>query len=89
MDQQDGRPLPSREDDGTSSAAQSRHTGMLLGSTLAGTLATLTLLAAPLVSDALPTLAVSCLAGVLLLASAGFAAALLLVQARTGGTRRR
>jgi regulator of protease activity HflC (stomatin/prohibitin superfamily) len=89
MDQQDDRPLPSREDDGTSSAAQSRHTGMLLGSTLAGTLVALTLLAAPLISDELPELAASCLAGILLLASAGFAAALLLVQARTGETRRR
>ena len=90
MDQQDDRPLiPSREGDGTSSTAQSRHAGMLLGSTLAGTLAALTLLAAPLVSDAVPALAASCLAGVLLLASAGFAAALLLVQARTGETRQR
>ena len=68
---------------------QSRHTGMLLGSTLAGTLVALTLLAAPLVSDAVPALAASCLTGVLLLASAGFAAALLLVQAQTGETRRR
>jgi regulator of protease activity HflC (stomatin/prohibitin superfamily) len=89
MDQQDDRPLPSREGDGISSAAQSRHTGMLFGSTLAGTLAALTLLAAPLVFDAVPALAASCLAGALLLASAGFAAALLLVQARTGETRRR
>jgi regulator of protease activity HflC (stomatin/prohibitin superfamily) len=62
---------------------------MLFGSTLAGTLAALTLLAAPLVSDAVPALVASCLAGVLLLASAGFAAALLLVQARTGETRQR
>ena len=89
MDQQDDRPLPSREGDGTSRAVQSRHTGMLLGSTLAGTLVALTLLAAPLVSDAVPALAASCLTGVLLLASAGFAAALLLVQAQTGETRRR
>jgi regulator of protease activity HflC (stomatin/prohibitin superfamily) len=62
---------------------------MLLGSTLAGTLVALTLLAAPLVSDAVPALAASCLTGVLLLASAGFAAALLLVQAQAGETRRR
>lgn len=89
MDQQDDRPLPSREGDGTSRAVQSRHTGMLLGSTLAGTLVALTLLAAPLVSDAVPALAASCLTGVLLLASAGFAAALLLVQAQAGETRRR
>jgi regulator of protease activity HflC (stomatin/prohibitin superfamily) len=90
MDQQDDRLLiPSREGDGISSTAQSRHAGMLFGSTLAGTLAALTLLAAPLVSDAVPALAASCLAGVLLLASAGFAAVLLLVQARTGETRQR
>jgi regulator of protease activity HflC (stomatin/prohibitin superfamily) len=89
MDQQDDRPLPSREGDGTSRAVQSRHTGMLLGSTLAGTLVALTLLAAPLVSDAVPALAASCLTGVLLLASAGFAAALLLVHSQTGETRRR
>ncbi len=58
--------------------------GLLLGSTLSCALAALTLLASPLVFDALPVLAVSCLAGILLLAAAGFAATLLLVQARAG-----
>jgi regulator of protease activity HflC (stomatin/prohibitin superfamily) len=87
MDQQDDRPLPSPQADGTSRTAQTRHVGLLLGSTLGCTLAALALLAVPLVINALPVLAVSCLAGVLLLTATGFAATLLLVQARAGEVR--
>jgi hypothetical protein len=89
MDQQDDGAPALRQADGTSPAAQPRPAGMLLGSTLAGTLTALMLLAAPLVSDTLPVLAVSSLAGVLLLAAAGFAATLVLVQVRAGETRQR
>ncbi len=87
MDQQDDRPLPSPQADGTSRTAQTRHVGLLLGSTLGCTLAALALLAVPLVFNALPVLAVSCLAGVLLLTATGFAATLLLIQARAGEVR--
>ncbi len=87
MDQHDDRPVPLQEADGTTRTAHPPRAGLLLGSTLGCALAALTLLAAPLVFDALPVLAVSCLAGVLLLAAAGFTATLLLVQARTGEMR--
>ena len=87
MDQHDDRPVPLQEADGTSRTAQPPRAGLLLGSTLGCTLAALTLLVAPMVFDALPVLAVSCLAGILLLAAAGFAATLLLVQARAGEMR--
>jgi regulator of protease activity HflC (stomatin/prohibitin superfamily) len=89
MDQQDDTPLPLRQGDGTSSAAQPRHASLLVASTLAFTLVAVGLLAAPLVWGTLPVLAVSCLAGVLLLAATGFSAALLLVQARPGEGRPR
>ncbi len=84
MDQHDDRPVPLQEADGASRTAQPPRAGLLLGSALGCTVAALTLLAAPLIFDALPVLAVSCLAGILLLAAAGFAATLLLVQARAG-----
>jgi regulator of protease activity HflC (stomatin/prohibitin superfamily) len=87
MDQQDDRPLPSPQADGTSRTAHPPYVGLLLGSTLGCTLAALALLVAPLVVNELPVLAVSCLAGVLLLAATGFAATLLLVQARAGEVR--
>jgi regulator of protease activity HflC (stomatin/prohibitin superfamily) len=89
MNQQHDRPLPLRQADGTAGTGGARYTGLLLGSTLACTLAALALLAAPLVSDALPVLTVSCLAGVLLLAATSFAAVLLLAQVRNGGARQR
>jgi regulator of protease activity HflC (stomatin/prohibitin superfamily) len=89
MDQQEDMRLPSPQADGTSRTAQPAHVGLLLGSTLGCALAAFTLLAAPLIFDALPVLAVSCLAGILLLAAAGFAATLLLVQARTEDVRQR
>ncbi len=82
MDQQDDRPIPSPQADATSSPAKPEHAGMLLGTTLACTLAAALLIAAPLASGTLPASALSCLAGVLLLAAAGFAASLLLAQAR-------
>jgi regulator of protease activity HflC (stomatin/prohibitin superfamily) len=87
MDRHDDRPVPLKEADGTSRTAQPPQVGPLLGSTLGCTLAALTLLVAPMVFDALPVLAVSCLAGILLLAAAGFTATLLLVQARAGEMR--
>jgi regulator of protease activity HflC (stomatin/prohibitin superfamily) len=87
MDQHDDRPVPLKEADGTSRTAQPPQVGPLLGSTLGCTLAALTLLVAPMVFDALPVLAVSCLAGILLLAAAGFTGTLLLVQARAGEMR--
>jgi regulator of protease activity HflC (stomatin/prohibitin superfamily) len=87
MDQQDNSPLPSLGDEVTSGAAKPQHAGMLLGGTLACALAALALLAAPLFYEALPVTALSCLAAVLLLAAAGFAAALLQVQARSGEMR--
>ena len=87
MDQQDDRPVPLPEAE--ESPAKSAHTSMLLGSIVAFTVAAALLLVAPLVSDALPVLALSCLAGVLLLTAAGFGAALLIVQSRAGRTRNR
>lgn len=89
MDQQNDGPVPLPGADGTNSQVKPAYTGMLLGSTLAFTLAAALLLAAPLASDTLPVLALSCLAGVLLLTAAGFGAALLLAQARAGRTWQR
>src|SRR6202021_1296105 len=83
------RPLPPPQADGTSRTANPPHAGLLLGSTLGCTLAALTVLAVPLVFNGFPVLAMSCLAGVLLLAAAGFAATLLLVQARADEMRQR
>jgi len=87
MDQHDERSIPSQEPDGTTSAANTANPGMLWGTMFACTLAALALLAAPLVSVALPVLAISCLAAVLLAAATGFAATLLLAQARASRTR--
>jgi regulator of protease activity HflC (stomatin/prohibitin superfamily) len=89
MDQHDERPIPLPQADGTTGPANLPHADMLLGGTLAATLATVLLIAAPLISNAVPVLALSGLAGVLLLAAAGFAAALLVAQARSNQARQR
>ncbi len=89
MDQQDERPLPSPIEGIINGVARPRHTGMLLGGALACALAALVLLGPPLVSAAMPALGLSCLAGVLLLAAAGFAATLHHVQLRAGEMRPR
>ncbi len=62
---------------------------MLLGSALACTLAALALLVAPLISDALPVLGVSCLAGVLLLAARASRRRCVHDSARAGETQPR
>jgi regulator of protease activity HflC (stomatin/prohibitin superfamily) len=87
MDGQDDRLIAGREPGDTRSGAAPAGASLLLGATLACTLAALPLLAAPLAPDALPVLAAACLAGALLLAAAGFAAGLLLAHARAGRAR--
>ena len=93
MTGQDESSIAGREAEGGPGPAASAAAGfapasgnptLLLGATLACTLASVPLLAAPLVPDRLPVLATACLAGALLLTAAGFGATLLLVQARAG-----
>jgi regulator of protease activity HflC (stomatin/prohibitin superfamily) len=89
MDQQTDPVVPPPEAEAQRGAATPSCAPMLFGSILGCVVAALALLVAPLVSDALPVLAVSCLAGVLLLAAAGFAATLVLAVARSERTEYR
>ena len=87
MDQQDNQAFSSPKVSDTSRAPPD-HAGMLLGSTLACTLAALALLIAPLAAETLPVLAISSLAAMVLLAAAGFAATLLTVHTGSDDARR-